>query len=130
MVVTEAYLPSLLAQITSQGGIPPTYPERGCGVDLNVPTHSVSGSSHPTAGRTRRGTLEPRNLFHQGAELMGVRKDKQDPPRRFVHERIDPVQPTADLRARLNKKRRDRDEEANSRTINEVLEPPRIQRTA
>ena len=53
VVVTEGYLQSLLAQITSQGGVPPAYPggrNHGLEVDLNnIPTHSVSGSSHPAA---------------------------------------------------------------------------------
>ena len=61
---------------------------------------------------------------------MGARKDRQDPPRRSVLERIVPFQATIDLQAKLNKRRRARDEEANSRTITEVLEPPRTRQIA
>ena len=94
MVVTEAYLQSLLAQITSQGGVPLAYPGRRdprWEVDLNnVPTHSVSGFSRPAIERMLKGSIVPRNLFRQEIELMGARKEKQDLPRCSVQEWIIP----------------------------------------
>ena len=81
MGISESYLQSLLAQITAQGGVPPTYiPKQRLGVGHNlnlasrqVPEYSALGSSSPRADMSRRRPLEPRNLFDKYTELLGVK---------------------------------------------------------